>query len=114
MQSGFDSIIYLKKDSIFEMMIKGHYKNNIIMKLNLKILGAGCSKCETLEKVTAKVVRENHFNADMEKVEDIAEIMKYHILSAPALVINEKVVSSGRVPTELEIKFYIEEAISEL
>jgi small redox-active disulfide protein 2 len=83
------------------------------MKLNLKILGAGCSKCETLEKVTAKVVRENHFNADIVKVDDIMQIMSYQIMSTPALVINEKVVFSGRVPSESEIKSSIEKAINE-
>jgi small redox-active disulfide protein 2 len=84
------------------------------MKLNLKILGAGCSKCETLEKVTAKVVRENHFNADIEKIEDIMLIMNYHIMSTPALVIDEKVVFSGRVPSESKIKSAIENAINEM
>jgi small redox-active disulfide protein 2 len=84
------------------------------MKLNLKILGAGCGKCETLYRTTEKVVRENHFIADIVKVDDIIQIMNYHIMSTPALVINEKVVYSGRVPSESEIKSSIEKTINEL
>jgi small redox-active disulfide protein 2 len=84
------------------------------MRINLKILGTGCVKCETLGKVTAKVVRENNFDADILKVEDIVQILNYHILSTPALVINEKVVFSGRVPSESEIKSFIEKAINEM
>ncbi len=83
------------------------------MRINIKILGAGCSKCDTLEKLILKVVRENHFNAEIVKVGDIMQIMNYHILSTPALVINEKVAVSGRVPSESEIKSLIEEVINE-
>jgi small redox-active disulfide protein 2 len=83
------------------------------MRINLKILGAGCTKCETFGKVTVEVVRENNFDADILKVEDIVQIMNYHILSTPALVINEKVVVSGRVPSESEIKSLIEKVINE-
>jgi small redox-active disulfide protein 2 len=84
------------------------------MKINIKILGVGCHKCETLEKATTKVVRENSFDADIVKVDDIVQIINYHIISTPALVINEKVVLSGRVPSESEIKSFIEKAIKEL
>ena len=84
------------------------------MKINIKILGTGCAKCETLYKVTAKVVRENQFNAEVFKIEDIKQIMNYKILSTPGLVINEKVIFSGRVPSESEIKFSIEKEINEL
>jgi small redox-active disulfide protein 2 len=84
------------------------------MRINLKILGAGCVKCETLGKVTAKVVRENNFDAEIQKVDDIMKIMSYHIMSTPALVINEKVVFSGRVPSESEIKSSIEHTIKEM
>jgi small redox-active disulfide protein 2 len=84
------------------------------MRINIKVLGAGCVKCETLEKVTNKVVKENNFNADIVKVDNIIKIMSYHILSTPALVINEKVVFSGRVPSESEIKSAIENTINEM
>ena len=83
------------------------------MKINLKVLGTGCSKCKALEKVTTEVVKESNFDADIQKVEDIVQIMNYGVMTTPALVINEKVVFSGRVPSKSEIKSYIEKAINE-
>jgi len=83
------------------------------MKINLKILGTGCAKCKTLEKVTTEVVKENNFDADIQKVEDITQIMTYGVLMTPALVVNEKVVFSGRVPSKTEIKNFIEKVINE-
>jgi small redox-active disulfide protein 2 len=82
------------------------------MKINLKILGTGCAKCKTLEKVTNEVVAENNIDAEVQKIEDIVEIMAYGIMTTPALVINEKVVFSGRVPSKSEIKSFIDKAIS--
>jgi small redox-active disulfide protein 2 len=72
--------------------------------MEIKILGTGCAKCKTLEKLTREVVALNGFNANITKVEDITEIMKYHIMSTPALVVNEKVEIKGRVPSLSEIK----------
>ncbi len=80
------------------------------MKIDLKILGTGCAKCKTLEKVTKEVVAENNFDAQVQKVEDIVEIMGYGIMTTPALVINEKVAFSGRIPSKTEIKSFIENA----
>jgi len=72
--------------------------------MEIKILGTGCPKCKTLEKLTREVVQQNAINATITKVEDITEIMKYHIMSTPALVVNEKVEIKGRVPSAAEIK----------
>jgi small redox-active disulfide protein 2 len=72
--------------------------------MEIKILGTGCSKCKTLEEITRKVVRDNSIVADIVKVEDIVEIMKYNIMTTPALVIDGKVVSKGRIPSAEEIK----------
>ena len=72
--------------------------------MNIKILGTGCSRCKTLEKLTREVVEQNGIEATITKVEDIVEIMKYGIMSTPALVINEKVEIKGRVPSIDEIK----------
>jgi small redox-active disulfide protein 2 len=82
------------------------------MKINIKILGAGCSRCNDLAQFTAEAVREGGFNADIQKIGEITEIMKYQILSTPALVINEKVVSSGKVLSKAEIIEIIRKEIS--
>jgi len=96
--------------------INGYYYSFIYLKCNrmkvyIKILGTGCTKCRTLEKITAEVVKENGFDADLQKIGDIVQIMDYHVISTPALVINEKVAFSGRVPSKAEIRTFIEKAI---
>jgi small redox-active disulfide protein 2 len=75
--------------------------------MEIKILGTGCAKCKSLEEITRKVVRENGIDASISKVEDIVEIMKFNILTTPALVVNGKVVSKGRIPTVDEIKKFL-------
>jgi len=72
--------------------------------MEIKILGAGCSKCKTLEKLTREVVEKNNINATITKVEDIMDIIKYNVMITPALVINEKVEIKGRIPSADEIK----------
>ena len=72
--------------------------------MEIKILGTGCAKCKTLEKLTREVVTQNGIQATIIKIEDITEIMKYNIMATPALVVNEKVEIKGRVPSAAEIK----------
>ncbi|MBG0860557.1 MAG: TM0996/MTH895 family glutaredoxin-like protein [Bacteroidales bacterium] len=72
--------------------------------MDIKILGPGCPKCKTLEKVTREAVSESGITATIEKVEDIVKIMEYHVMHTPVLVINEKVVLSGQVPTVNQVK----------
>ncbi len=71
--------------------------------ITIKVLGSGCANCKRLEANARKVVGDLGIDAQIEKVTDYNEIMKYPILSTPGLVINEKVVSAGRIPTESEI-----------
>jgi len=75
--------------------------------MEIKILGTGCSKCKSLEDITRKVVKDNCIDANITKVDDIIEIMKYNIMITPALVVNEKVVSKGRIPSVEEIKQFL-------
>jgi small redox-active disulfide protein 2 len=70
----------------------------------IKILGTGCPKCIALEKVTKQAVEELSLQVEISKVEDIIDIMKYNLLRTPGLVMNEKVILSGRVPTVSEVK----------
>lgn len=74
------------------------------MKMEIKILGPGCPKCKTLEKLTHEVVEQSGIDATVTKVDDIVAIMNYGVMSTPALVINEKVVLKGRVPSAEELK----------
>ena len=75
--------------------------------LNVKVLGSGCANCKKLETVVRKVVTDQGLSAQIEKVTDYAEILKWNILATPGLVVNEKVVSTGRIPTESELKNWL-------
>jgi small redox-active disulfide protein 2 len=72
--------------------------------MDIKILGPGCPKCKTLEKLAREVVEQNGIDATVSKVEDIVAIMNYGVMSTPALVIDEKVVIKGRVPSAEGLK----------
>jgi small redox-active disulfide protein 2 len=71
--------------------------------INIKVLGPGCANCKRLEAIAHKAVEDLGLEAEIEKVTDYNEIMKYPILSTPGLVINEELVSSGRIPSEAEV-----------
>lgn len=73
------------------------------MSINIKILGTGCTKCKQTTAAVQEVVTENNIDATIEKVEDIMEIMKYNVMSTPALVINDEIKIKGRVPSKAEI-----------
>ena len=72
--------------------------------MNIKILGTGCAKCHSLEKIVKEVVAELHLDATVEEVKDMKQILDYKILMSPGLVINEKVVLSGKVPSKAEME----------
>jgi small redox-active disulfide protein 2 len=72
--------------------------------MNIQVLGTGCTKCKTLEKAVREIVAENNIDATVTKVDDIMEIMKFNIMTTPALVIDGKVVLKGRVPSMDELK----------
>jgi len=72
--------------------------------MEIKILGTGCAKCNSLEKITRQLVDELGLNANITKEEDIIKIMEYGIIRTPGLVINEKVVVYGRIPASKELK----------
>jgi len=75
--------------------------------MEIKILGGGCPKCHRLEAVTKEVVEELGLEAEFIKVKSMPEIMIYEVMTTPALVINEKVLSSGRIPSREEIKSWL-------
>ncbi|HCE73668.1 MAG TPA: thioredoxin family protein [Lachnospiraceae bacterium] len=71
--------------------------------MNIKVLGGGCSKCETLLENTKKAVQEKGIEAEIEYITDFSVIAGYGIMSTPALMIDGKVVSTGRVLNEKQI-----------
>lgn len=72
--------------------------------MEIKILGTGCSNCKNLEKATREAVAELNLDATVVKEEDIVKIMSYGIMRTPALVLDEKVLFYGRVPSVSELK----------
>lgn len=70
----------------------------------IKILGPGCAKCQSTYQAFEKVIQEHHLDVKLTKVEDIVEIMSYHIMGTPAVVIDGSVKLKGHVPSESEIK----------
>jgi small redox-active disulfide protein 2 len=80
--------------------------------MKIKVLGPGCAKCHQLEKTTREVVKELGFDAEIEDIKDIKKIMEYPILTTPGLVIDEKLVCSGRVPTKAEVITFITTALA--
>ena len=71
--------------------------------MQVKILGTGCSNCKKLEKIAREAVADLGIVAEIEKVEDIAGIMSYGVMSTPALVINEEVKLAGAVPNKARV-----------
>lgn len=80
------------------------------MSLQIKVLGTGCPKCKALEAATREVVKSLSVDAEVTKEEDIINIMNYGVMRTPGLVINEKVVVSGRIPSNAEIAELIQKA----
>lgn len=73
------------------------------MTKTIKILGTGCPKCKTMTAIVQDVVKENNIDATIEKVEDIMEIMKFNVMTTPALIINDVITIKGRVPDKKEV-----------
>ena len=71
--------------------------------MEIKVLGAGCAKCKSLEKATIQAVEDSGIKATVTKVEDFIEIMKLGVMTTPALVVDGKILVKGRVPSIAEI-----------
>jgi small redox-active disulfide protein 2 len=79
--------------------------------LTIKILGTGCANCKKLELLAHQVVDQMKIQAEIIKVTEYPDIMAYNIMSTPGLVVNEKVVSAGRIPSAAEITTYLTNAL---
>ena len=80
--------------------------------LIVKVLGPGCANCKNLEALARKAIAGLGVKAEVIKVTNHDDIFKYPILSTPGLVINEKLVSAGRIPSEAEITTWLTKALS--
>ena len=75
----------------------------------VKVLGSGCAKCKVLEKKVIDLKAKHALDIDIKKVTQIKDIMTYGVMMTPALVINENVKSSGKIPKEDDILNWIRE-----
>lgn len=75
--------------------------------LNIKVLGTGCANCNTTVKLIEDIARAKGVEVQIEKVEDIAEIMKYGVMSTPGVVLDGKVVHAGGVPSKDKIEAWL-------
>ena len=79
--------------------------------MKIVVLGPGCPRCHEVEKRAKTALAELGIAADVEKISDIRKIMDFNILSTPGLVIDGKVVCSGKIPRLEEIKAWIQAAV---
>ena len=79
--------------------------------LKIKVLGSGCANCKRVEAVARQAVSDLGIEAEVIKVTEYSEIMQYDVMSTPGLVINEKVVSAGRIPNAAEVTTWLTNAL---
>lgn len=78
--------------------------------LEIKVLGSGCANCKRTKAIIADVIAENHFDARVVEVTGLDDIMAYGVMHTPAIVINEQVVSAGRIPAKSNVVEMIRKA----
>ena len=78
--------------------------------MDIKVLGVGCARCRELEKRTKTALADLGVAVEVQKVTEIKDIMAFKVMGTPALVVDDRVVSSGRVPSVAEIKEWIRKA----
>ena len=79
--------------------------------ITIKVLGPGCSNCEKVESTVKGAVASMGIEAEIIKITDYGEIMKYNVLATPGLVVNEKLVAAGRIPNQAEITTWVADAL---
>ena len=98
----------------FNKSLGRSYEKEVFEGLEVKVLGPGCVQCDKLEQELMDVMTELEFLADIEHVRNIKEIKKYAVLGLPALIINGKVKSMGRVPPKDKLIEWLKEAQGEI
>jgi small redox-active disulfide protein 2 len=79
--------------------------------LEIKVLGPGCAQCDRLEMELMEIMTEMNLPADLEHITDIKEIGKYGVMGMPALIVNGKVMCTGKVPTKRKLKEWLSEIV---
>ena len=79
--------------------------------VEIKVLGPGCANCKKLEQITRKVVEALGADANVTKVTDYQEIVELGVMATPGLIVNDEVVSSGRIPSEIEVTTWVTDAL---
>lgn len=79
--------------------------------LTIKVLGSGCANCKKVEEIAKKVVANLGLDVEVIKVTEYEDMMQYNIMSTPGLVINEKLVSAGKIPSEAQVTTWITNAL---
>jgi len=78
--------------------------------LNIKVVGSGCPTCQKLEALCKEVINENNIVAEIEKITDFNQFADFGIFMTPGLLLNNKVVSSGKLPTKSTLAHWIIDA----
>ena len=79
--------------------------------MNVKVLGTNCSKCKRLESKLRELVEENNIDAEVTKVTEIDKMLSYGIMMTPGLVVNNKVLSQGKIPVKSTLKNWLEKEL---
>lgn len=82
--------------------------------LNIKVVGSGCVNCEKLAHLCKQVVAENNIEANIEKITDLNKFADLGIFMTPGLIINNKVISAGKIPTKSTLVNWINDAIKSI
>lgn len=78
--------------------------------INIKVVGGGCKNCQTLEALCREIIDENNIAAEIEKITDVNQFADYGIMMTPGLLLNNKVVSSGKIPVKSTLQHWILDA----
>jgi len=79
--------------------------------LHIKVVGTGCPNCQNLEKMCREVILENDLEGHVEKVTDISKFAELGVFMTPGLVVNGKVLSSGKIPLKSSLEHWLKDAI---